>query len=95
MVILLSRRRGKELEVSPVLDLALQAGADDQGWENGQNASVENSECDPAEGDQCNRRIDQCDDLVGPAGLEIGPDFGWQSFSQMGGAILPTGICEV
>ena len=62
MVILLSRRRGKELEVSPGLDLALQAGADDQGWENGQNASVGNSECDPAEGDQRHSRIDQCDD---------------------------------
>ncbi len=62
MVLLLSRRCGKELEVSPGLDLALQARADDQGWENGQNASVGNSECDTAEGDQRHRRIGQRDD---------------------------------
>jgi hypothetical protein len=62
MVLPLPRRRGKELEVSPGLDLALQAGADDQGWEKGQNTFVGHSECDPAEGDQRHRRIDQRDD---------------------------------
>ena len=55
LVLLISRRRGKELEVSPGLDLTLQAGADDQGWENGQNASVGDTECSSAEGDQCHR----------------------------------------
>jgi hypothetical protein len=62
MVLLLSRRRGKELEVSPGLDLALQAGADDQGWLNGQDTSVGNSECDTAEGDQRHLRIRKSND---------------------------------
>jgi hypothetical protein len=32
------------------------------GWENGQNASVGDTECSPAEGDQRHRRIGQRDD---------------------------------
>ena len=55
LVLFLPRRRGEVLEVSPGLDLTLQAGADDQGWENGQNASVVDTECSPAEGDQRHR----------------------------------------
>jgi hypothetical protein len=62
LVLFLPGRRGEELGVSSVLDLTLQAGADDQGWENGQNASVGDSECSPAEGDQRHRCIDQYDD---------------------------------
>jgi len=53
---------GEELEVSSGLDLAEPSGADDQGWENGQNASMGNPECDPAEGDQHHRGIGQCND---------------------------------
>ena len=63
------RKRGKvtpkayeELEISPGLDLAEPSGADDQGWENGQNASVGDPECDPTEGVQRHRGIGQCND---------------------------------
>jgi hypothetical protein len=61
-ILLLSLSRGKELEVVPGLDFTLSFGADGQGCENGQNASVGNPECDPAEGDHRHRRIIQCND---------------------------------
>jgi hypothetical protein len=50
------------MEISPGLDLAEPSGANDQGWENGQNAPVGNPECDPTEGDQRHRGICQCND---------------------------------
>ncbi len=41
---------------------------------------MRDTECSPAEGDQRQRRIGQCDDSEdqgkGPAGIEIGPDSG-------------------
>jgi hypothetical protein len=55
LLLLLLMGCGEKLEVSAGLDLAEQSGADDRGWENGQNASVGNPECNPAEGDQCHR----------------------------------------
>ena len=48
----------RELEISPVQDRALQAGANDYG----SNASAGDSERSPTEGDQRHRRIGQCDD---------------------------------
>ena len=60
--LLLPRSWGEELEICPGLDLTEPSGADDQGWENGQNASVGNPECDTTEGDQRHRGIGQCND---------------------------------